>query len=129
MQAPASDADAPATVSVPKKVRRPAFVCPSGHRFLIRSDQLGQQVSCPLCEQTVRLPGPGQPAIAGHGNPHVASSLAAVSANAGGETGQVPISGETQEPSEKAWPLMVLVGSAAMTLVGIAAWLSQQTDV
>lgn len=128
MQAPASDSEAMATVSVPKKVRRPAFVCPSGHRFLVRSDQLGQQVSCPLCEQAVRLPAAGQPAMAGNGNPQVTNSLAAVSVSAGGETGQVPISDDTLPP-ENAWPLMVLVGSAAATLVGIAAWLSQQTDL
>lgn len=130
MQAPAGDAEAAATVSVPKKVRRPAFVCPSGHRFLVRSDQFGQQVSCPLCEQTVRTPAPGQPATTGNGSPHITNPLAAVAGSTVDEAGQVvPDSDSTSAPPQKAWPLMVLVGSAAVTLVGIAAWVGQQTDL
>lgn len=87
------------------------FACPEGHRFRAREESLGRKVRCPRCRIAVRLP-------AAEPNPY--SPPPEPVRPAAAELPPVPARVERQE---RVWPLFLIVGGAAATLLGIALWL------
>lgn len=127
MQAPACDSEeTPEGVKPKKRLRLSSMLCGSGHRFAVRPEHFGLRVLCPVCQQPVRVVDPTNseaPAREFQSD----YELVGAGADSGGDlhtTNKHPLTDEMLD-TERLWPLLLLVGSAAAVLVSIAVWLRQ----
>lgn len=131
MRAPASEPDQASAARVARKLRRPAFVCPSGHRFLVRHENFGLAVDCPVCEEAVRArnQAPEENGEMRSPRPATATSESPYTPLVQANKVPLPANGVAAATADRVWPLFLLVGTAAITLVGIALWLRQNAGL
>jgi len=87
----------------PSAARQRTFACPDGHRFRAPVDGAGRCVACPTCRQRVRLPGSRTRTAAAGETLHTVARPVSVPA-----------------ATERLLPTAMLIGTAVVTLVGIA---------
>ena len=92
------------TVTVDRSVAvQRTYACPAGHRFRAPADGEGRCVACPTCRQRVRLPGSKARTAGPTETVHTVAR---------------PIS--LPAAAERLLPTAMLIGTAVVTLVGIA---------
>ncbi len=84
-------------------VSEQTYACPAGHRFRAPSGGAGRCVACPTCRQRVRLPGSRTRTAALGGTVHTVARPVSLPA-----------------ATERLLPTAMLIGTAVVTLVGIA---------
>lgn len=145
MQAPACESgNAPQKAKPAKRPELTAMFCGSGHRFAVRPEHLGLQVLCPVCEQPVQVLSPSndsrtparrsRPRVGEPGELVGASDVGTVDPDPYSVThlaGKLPLTDEMVDSvaEERLLPLLLVFGTAAAALVGIAFWLRESASI